>query len=286
MPDAPAPVLLDQEERLRYGAFARRLAEAARAQTLPGFDRGIAATGKPMADGGFDPVTRADRGAETAIRALIESHFPDHGIHGEEYGVKQTGNPLCWVLDPIDGTRAYISALASWGTLIALCKNGRPVLGLMDLPVVNECFTGFGDQALLCKNENERQVHVRSCPSLSQATLSTTDPYLFAPGAERTAFETLRVATRLQRYGLDSTAYGALARGSLDLVVETGLQAYDIAALIPIVEGAGGQVTNWSGGRAWNGGQVLASGDARIHEAALDVLSAAAQGAAGASPAF
>lgn len=277
MPDTPLPALLDQEDRQRYGTFAGRLAEAARAQTLPGFDRGIAATGKPMADGSFDPVTRADRGAEAVMRALIESDFPDHGIDGEEYGVKQTGSPLCWVLDPIDGTRAYISALASWGTLIALCKNRRPVLGLMDQPLLAERFIGYGDHAELFKDGNRRALQVRPCASLGEATMTTTDPYLFAPGAEGAAFDALRAATRLQRYGLDCTAYGALARGGLDLVVETGLQSYDIAALIPIVEGAGGQVSDWRGGAAWHGGQVLATGDTRLHEQALEILSVAAR---------
>ncbi len=276
MPDAPLPALLDPEERHRFGAFARRLAEAARRHTLQGFDRGIAATGKPMANGGFDPVTRADRAAEAAIRALIEKHFPTHGIHGEEHGIKQTGDPLCWVLDPIDGTRAYISALSSWGTLIALCRDRRPVLGLMDLPVPGECFFGFGDEAQILVNGETRPLQTRPCATLEQATISTTDPYLFMPGPERDAFEALRAASRLQRYGLDCAAYGALARGGLDLVVETGLQVYDIAALIPIIEGAGGQVSDWSGGAAWQGGQVLATGDARLHEAALKILSRAA----------
>ena len=276
MPDTPMPALLNPQDRDRYGAFARRLAEAARVHTLQGFDRGIAATGKPMQDGGFDPVTRADRDAEAAIRALIEEAFPSHGIHGEEYGVKPGGSPFCWVLDPIDGTRAYISALACWGTLIALCRHGRPVLGLMDLPVPGECFIGFGDTAQLFANGKARALQVRPCAALADATISTTDPYLFSPGRERDAFEALRAASRLQRYGLDCSAYGALARGGLDLVVETGLQAYDIAALVPIIEGAGGQVTDWRGGTAWQGGQVLATGDQRLHEQALRILAPAA----------
>ena len=272
MSDQPLPPLLSAAERARFGPFALELADTARAITLQYFARGIAVEAKALKHGAFDPVTRADREAEAAIRGLIETHFPDHGIRGEEYGIKPGHSDFAWVLDPIDGTRAYISALASWGTLIALTRHDRPVLGLMDLPVLGERFVGFGDAAQLHKDgQSARALQVRACSALAEATISTTDPYLFR-GAEKPAFEAIRAASRLQRYGLDCAAYGALARGGLDLVIESGLEDYDIAALIPMVEGAGGQVTNWSGGPAWQGGQVLASGDARLHSQALEIL--------------
>ncbi len=255
-------------------AFARTLADAARTVSMRHFGTGLDAQGKPAA-GGFDPVTIADRGAEEAMRSLITAHYPDHGIRGEEYGIHQPDAAHKWVLDPIDGTRAYISHLPVWGTLIALIGDGtdpaRPVLGVMDQPVLDERFEGDGNTASVTCANTHHPITTRMCADLAQATLSTTDPYLF-PASEKEGFEALRSATRLQRYGLDCYGFATLARGGLDLVVETGLQDYDIAALIPIIEGAGGQITSWDGGPAWHGGQVLASGDARIHEQALAIL--------------
>ncbi len=270
------PRLLGEEERAAFGRFSFALADAAMAVTLAHFDTPIGVEVKPDHPSGYDPVTIADRGAERAIRDLLDARYPDHGIRGEEYGVKDTKGDFHWVLDPIDGTRAFISALPVWGTLIALTRNTRPVLGIMDQPVTGERFFGLGDTAWLYKNgQQQRALSVRPCEGLHAATLCTTDPHLFTQ-EERPAFDTLRKKTRLQRYGLDCYAYAALARGGVDLVIESGLQDYDIAALIPIVEGAGGRVTNWSGRPAWQGGQVLASGDARVHEEALRLLTKAA----------
>jgi len=270
------PRLLDEEERANFGGFSFALADAAKAVTLAHFDTPIGVEVKPDHPSGYDPVTIADRDAERAIRDLLDTHYPDHGIRGEEYGVKDARSEFHWVLDPIDGTRAFISALPVWGTLIALTRKGRPVLGIMDQPVTGERFFGLGDAAWLYKNDQQqRALKTRPCEGLQTATLCTTDPNLFTP-KERPAFEMLRQKTRLQRYGLDCYAYAALARGGVDLVIETGLQDYDIAALIPIVEGAGGTVTNWSGGTAWHGGQVLATGDKRVHDEALALLASAA----------
>ncbi len=270
------PHLLCDDERAKFGPFITTLADAARDITLKHFDTAVDVDVKPDHPSGYDPVTIADRGAEQAIRALLDKHYPDHGIRGEEFGVKAGRDAFAWVLDPIDGTRAFISALPVWGTLIAQTRNNRPVLGLMDQPVTGERFIGFGDEAWLYKGgQQQRRLSVRPCEMLALATLCTTDPNLFND-KERPAFEALRKKTRLQRYGLDCYAYAALARGGIDVVVESGLQDYDIAALIPIVEGAGGTVTNWSGGPAWHGGQVLATGDARVHDEVLEILAAAA----------
>ncbi|PHS24565.1 MAG: histidinol-phosphatase [Robiginitomaculum sp.] len=270
------PRLLGEEERAIFGRFSFALADAAKVVTLAHFDTPIGVEVKPDHPSGYDPVTIADRGAERAIRDLLDGHYPEHGIRGEEYGVKDTNSDFNWVLDPIDGTRAYISALPVWGTLIALTRNIRPVLGIMDQPVTGERFFGLGDEAWLYKGgQKQRRLKTRPCKDLRTATLCTTDPHLFTK-KERPVFEILRKKTRLQRYGLDCYGYAALARGGVDLVMESGLQDYDIAALIPIVEGAGGMVTNWSGGTAWQGGQVLATGDPRVHEEALALLSSAA----------
>ncbi len=267
------PPLLGVEDRAIFGPFSAALADAAQAVTLTHFDTSVIVEGKPAKNAAFDPVTIADRGAEAAIRALITAHHPAHGIRGEEYGVFEGDSEFTWVLDPIDGTRAYISALPVWGTLVALTRRTRPVLGIMDQPVTGERFIGFGDEAFLQTNHTPRRtLRTRNCASLAMATLCTTDPYLFTT-AERTGFERLRSATRLQRYGLDCYGYAALARGGIDLVIESGLEDYDIAALIPIVEGAGGIITNWRGEPAWHGGQVLACGDARIHQEAMAILS-------------
>jgi histidinol-phosphatase len=269
---ATMPDLLDAKERAVFGPFCARLADAAKAITLKHFDVSVPVEAKPSDRHDFDPVTKADRGAERAIRASIEAKFPTHGIRGEEYGNKPGTSKFCWVLDPIDGTRAYISALPVWGTLIALTRDSRPVMGLMDQPVTGERFIGFGDEAYLYwQSKPRRKLQTRSCSALEAATIATTDVYLFSE-PERQYFEALRSRSRLQRYGLDCYGYAALARGGLDLVIESGLEDYDIAALIPIVEGAGGIVTNWSGGTAWQGGQVLASGDARLHDEALEIL--------------
>jgi histidinol-phosphatase len=270
------PDLLNAKERAVFGPFCAVLADAAKAITLKHFDVSVPVEEKPSDRHDFDPVTKADRGAERAIRASIEAKFPTHGIRGEEYGIKPGTSAFCWVLDPIDGTRAYISALPVWGTLIALTRDRRPVMGLMDQPVTGERFIGFGDEAYLYRqNQPRKKLQIRPCSALEVATIATTDVYLFSDD-ERQCFEGLRSRSRLQRYGLDCYGYAALARGGLDLVIESGLEDYDIAALIPIIEGAGGIVTDWSGGTAWQGGQVLASGDKRLHAEALEILATGA----------
>jgi len=256
--------------------FAHKLANAAQKPALQYF-RQQAEVQNKLGCGEFDPVTLADRQAEQAIRALIESQYPGHNIRGEEFGEKQTGSKWKWVIDPIDGTRAYISGLPVWGVLIGLYYSGQPVLGIMDQPFTKERFTGSANGSFLYQNGHKTRISTRSCSALSSATISTTDPYLFNP-QERIAFETIRETSRLQRYGLDCYAYSMLAMGGIDLVIETDLQDYDIAALIPIIEAAGGIISNWSGGSAAKGGQILASGDQQLHKAALEILRHAAKG--------
>lgn len=247
-------------------AFAGTLADAAGSAILPHFRQSIAVHDKAGQDD-FDPVTEADRAGEAAMRRLIEDRFPDHGIIGEEFDDKPSASGLSWVLDPIDGTRAFICGLPLWGTLIALADGGRPVLGVVDQPYLKERFVGMGDGATL----NGRPLRTRACGDLADAALSTTGIAWFTP-AEQAAFLAVEARARLTRYGYDCYAYCMVAHGFLDLVVEAGLQPYDIQALIPIIEGAGGVVTDWTGGDAAGGGQIIAAGDRRVHAQALEVL--------------
>jgi histidinol phosphatase-like enzyme (inositol monophosphatase family) len=217
------------------------------------------------------PVTEADRGAEEAMRALIARTFPDHGIIGEEYGMDRADADYVWVLDPIDGTGAFITGKPSFGTLIGLCRKGEPVLGVINQPVLDERWIGGRG---LPTTFNGAPVRCRPCPSLDKAALFTTAPELFARPEDAAGFERLRKATKLRRYGCDCYAYGLVALGFADLVCEAGLKIHDFAALAPVLEGAGGQMTDWEG-RALtlaSGDRVLASGDAGLHAQALALL--------------
>ena len=208
------------------------------------------------------------------LRAILAARRPDDGIFGEEGDRVESRTGLTWVLDPIDGTRAYISGLPVWGTLIALDDGTRGRIGVVDQPFNGERFLGIAGpapRAELHDRDGIRPIATRSCPGLADATLFTTDPYLFRD-AEAEAFARLREAVRLARYGTDCYAYALLAAGHVDLVVESGLHAYDIASHVPLITAAGGVVTDWRGGDCRWGGRVIAAGDARTHAAALSVL--------------
>jgi myo-inositol-1(or 4)-monophosphatase len=263
-----------------FEKFVERLADISGEAILPFFRTSIASEDK--AHGGpFDPVTEADRAAEIAMRRLIENVFPTHGIVGEEFGSKRSDAEYVWVLDPIDGTKSFICGLPMWGTLIGLTHRGAPCYGMMHQPFTRERFFGdgqaafwrgparggFGQAAALEK----RKLGVRHCESLAQATMMTTSPLLFDEDA-RDKFHRVERAVRLPRYGGDCYAYCVLAAGHVDLIIETNLNPYDIVALIPIIEGAGGIVTTWSGDSAAQGGSIVAAGDRRIHAAALELL--------------
>lgn len=253
-----------------YG-FLRRLADASAAAIEPHFRAPLDIADKAGAGEIFDPVTEADRAAEKAMRALIAEHFPGHGILGEEFGTERGDAAMLWVLDPIDGTRAFMAGLPVWGTLVGLLEDGKPAYGMMHQPYTGELYLGDGHEAWLQDRRGERRLAVRSCAGLAEATLMTTSPFLFSP-AERAAYGRVEAGARLARYGTDCYAYCQLAAGHVDIVVEAGLAAYDIAALIPIVEGAGGLVTTWKGGPASSGGRVLAAGDRRVHAEAMAAL--------------
>jgi myo-inositol-1(or 4)-monophosphatase len=255
-------------------AFLDRLADAAGAAILPHFRSRLEVENK-LDGAAFDPVTVADRAAEAAMRALIGAHHPGHGILGEEYGSERLDADDVWVLDPIDGTRSFITGLPVWGTLIGLKRGGRPALGMMAQPFTGERFAGDGRRAWYRGPEGERALSTRACARLADAVLFTTTPALFT-AEERTAYDRVESEVRLARYGIDCYAYCMVASGFADVVVEAGLQPYDIVALIPVIEGAGGIVTSWTGGSAADGGRVVASGDPRLHEAVLARLAAGA----------
>ena len=260
---------MPQHDLPRFLAFADTLADAARAAILPYF-RAPHTVENKLADG-FDPVTDADRSAERAIRALIEREFPEHGIAGEEFGVKSSTSGYSWTLDPVDGTRAFIAGLPLWGVLIALTYEGKPIVGIMDQPYLGERFSGSALGATFTAKGETRAIKVRTCAGLSDAILSTTDQNLFRD-AEAAAFARVRGKAKLTRYGCDCYAYSMLASGFMDCVIESGLKPHDIHALIPILTAAGGGVCSWDGGSADAGGQVLAYGDPRVRDEAIALL--------------
>jgi histidinol phosphatase-like enzyme (inositol monophosphatase family) len=226
-------------------ALAERLASAAWAAIAPHFRNATAVDNK--ADAGFDPVTEADRGGERAIREVLKAERPHDAIWGEEFGIEGDREGRCWLLDPVDGTRAFVAGLPSWTTLIALCDGLKPVIGVIDQPVLGERYVGWpGGAAMRCRDGSVQTLKVSACTDLRQAVLSTTDPFIMTP-AEQGAFTHLRATAPITRYGLDAYGYARLAAGTIDMVTETGLQPYDMAALIPVVTGAGGLACNWRG---------------------------------------
>jgi len=253
-----------------FTAFIGRLATSSGETILPFFRTSLSIDNK-SASKDFDPVTEADRAAEAVMRRLIKYHFPQHGIVGEEFGNEREDADYVWVLDPIDGTKSFIAGFPIWGTLIALLHKGTPVFGMMHQPFIGERFSGDNASANYQGPSGERKLQVRRCASLKEATSYTTSPLLMN-ASDRATFARIENEVRLSRYGGDCYSYCMLAAGHLDLVVETELKPYDIAALIPIVTGAGGVVTNWEGGPAQNGGRIVAAGDQRVHEAALKLL--------------
>jgi histidinol phosphatase-like enzyme (inositol monophosphatase family) len=253
-----------------FSAFIGRLATSAGETILPFFRTSLSIENKSNALD-FDPVTEADRAAEAVMRRLIKANFPQHGIVGEEFGNEAEDADYVWVLDPIDGTKSFIAGFPTWGILIALLHQGVPVYGMMHQPFIDERFSGDNGSADYQGPSGERKLSVRRCAQLAEATCYTTSPLLMN-ASDRDAFGRIESTVRLSRYGGDCYSYCMLAAGHLDLVVESELKPYDIAALIPIITGAGGVVTNWEGEPAQNGGRIVAAGDARVHEAALKLL--------------
>lgn len=261
---------LTADQLAEYLAFAEQLADASAEAIRPFFRSQLDVTDKGRQV--FDPVTVADKAGERAMRELIRDRYPTHGILGEEDGAQSGSSPLTWVLDPIDGTRAFITGLPLWGTLIALNDGYGPVLGVMNQPFTGERYIGTAAGAS-CQGT---QLQTRPCESLSSAVVMATTPEMFQIPAQRAAFDAVANRARLTRYGGDCYAYCMLASGFVDAIVEASLQPYDIQALIPIVEGAGGVVSAWDGSSAQNGGAIVACGDRRLHAQLLEHLRHAA----------
>lgn len=255
---------------------AQEAALAARPIALRHFRKQIAVDDKSKG-GTYDPVTVADRQAEQAIRKILMSAFPDHAFLGEETGTAAGTSPYQWVVDPIDGTRAYIMGSPMWGTLIGLLHEGTPVLGILDHAFTGEMLWSSGGVSRLRHgNRPVRKLKTRSCGRLADAVFGSTHPDLFESPFKRRVLGALKAKVRMTRYGGDCYGYGLLAQGFIDVIVETGLKPFDIVALIPIVEAAGGRVTTWTGEPAASGGDIVATGDARVHEEVLQLITSVA----------
>lgn len=256
--------------------FAYGMALAAGAVILPHFRQAILVEDKRNYMG-YDPVTAADHAAEDVIRAAIKRRYPEHGIHGEERGRETGTSPFTWVIDPIDGTKSFILGQHHWGVLIALHDGAHPVLGVAHQPFVGETFLGTrGGIAQWRRGEERRTLRTRSCPRVEEAIVTTTDPRQFRTPGEQAALAAVSASARFLRYGGDCYCYTQLAMGLVDVVIESGLQPYDVQALMPLIEAAGGVITNWTGGACDQGGSVLACGDPALHAQLLNRIAVSA----------
>lgn len=251
--------------------FAVHLADLAAAQILPRFRVAIDTENKSK-DGGYDPVTVADREAEAAIRREIRRVYPDHGILGEEHGLDAGTSSYTWVLDPIDGTRAFVLGQLHWGTLIALNDGTAPIVGVMRQPYTGETFIGSAAGAELRRGSATTRLQARAASRLADVTVCATDPTMFAGAAHQQAFARLSPRARSVRFGGDCYTPCLVAAGCADLVVEAGLKPWDVQALIPIVQGAGGVITDWSGGRADRANEVIIAANRELHAEVVAAL--------------
>jgi len=250
--------------------FAKTLAEASAAAILPYFRRN---TTVDVKDGPvWDPVTEGDRAGERAIRQMIEDRYPDHAIHGEEYGIKEGRSPFTWVLDPVDGTRAFVCGMPTWATLIGLSFEGRPVVGLMNQPVVGDMFYGNPEGAWHDYRGTTAAIVTRKGVALSRATVGTTAPELYRSEENQRRFQALRRTAQLTRYGGDAYFFCLMAAGHIDIAMDCGLQPYDITPLLPIVTGAGGAAAEWTGGDLARGGNVITAGSRALLDEALAIM--------------
>lgn len=255
-----------------FAEFGLAMAQAAGQVILPHFRRAIAVEDKGS-PAGYDPVTVADRAAETVIRGEIARAYPDHGIRGEEHGWQRGSSPYTWVVDPIDGTKSFILGQLHWATLIALHDGERVVAGVAHQPYVGESFVATCDGPAQWRRGGERRnLSTRACPRLAEAIVACTHPSMFRTAQARAAFDRVADAARLTRWGGDCYAYCLLAMGLIDIVIESSLQAYDIQALMPIITAAGGVVSSWTGGDCTEGGDVVACGDPVLHAEVLKRL--------------
>ena len=255
--------------------FAHELARLSGEAILPFYRRPIEVENKnaEAAGSGFDPVTAADRAAEDVMRKALAARYPDHAIIGEEYG-RRAGSEggYSWIIDPIDGTRSFVMGFPTWGTLIGLSHEDKPLIGIMNQPFTGERFFSTEGASLYRGHGEERELKTRPCARLEDAVVACTHPDLFREEGELERFLEVKAAARMTRYGGDCYAYCMVAAGLIDAVVEAGLQVYDVAALVPIIERAGGRMTSWDGGRGDQGGRIIASGDPRLHDRLVKML--------------
>ncbi len=257
--------------------FAVHLADLAGEQILPRFRVAIGLENKSK-EGGYDPVTVADREAEAAIRREIRRVYPDHGILGEEHGFDAGASPYTWVIDPIDGTRSFVLGQLHWGTLIALNDGTAPIIGVMRQPYTGETFIGSEAGAELRRGNATTRLTARAVARLAEVTVCATDPTMFAGPAHQQAFARLAPRARAVRFGGDCYTPCLVAAGCADLVVEAGLKPWDVQALIPIVQGAGGVITDWTGGPADRAGEVIIAGNHELHAEVVAALAWAVPG--------
>lgn len=264
----PSEALLRGSVPGEFMELAVEMTDAARTIALKHFRADILIEQKADAS----PVTIADREAEIAMRALINDRFPDHGILGEEHGQESLDAKYVWILDPIDGTVSFATGFPTFGTLVALVEDGVPIIGIIDVPIMNDRWVGARNRPTTL---NGVPVSSRPCASVEQAWISASSPFMFAEGAQREGFERLRHTTvRRPVYSGNCLSYGLLASGHLDIVCEADMGPYDYMALVPVIEGAGGRMTDWNGDALTveSDGTTLATGDPARHEQVLAIL--------------
>ncbi|MFQ3361116.1 MAG: histidinol-phosphatase [Alphaproteobacteria bacterium] len=220
----------------------------------------------------FDPVTEIDKKIEFVVREIIENVHPDHGIYGEEMGIKDSNSEYCWFIDPIDGTRSFVSGIPLWGTLIGLEHNDKATIGLVDHPCLDERYIGLGKEAFVIKNGETKSISVSNCQSLSDARLGYTTYDMFKTNNNQKLFNEIYKQVKITRSGGDCYFYSLLASGYLDIIVESSLQPYDIVAIVPLIEAAGGFITTWDGSSPNRGGSIVASASSSLHDQALEIL--------------
>ena len=255
-----------------YLLFLEELIEQAGEVPLKYFRGNLAVTDKHRKGDAFDPVTRADRETEEFIRQRIAEEYPDHSIIGEEFGAKSGSGPYTWLIDPIDGTRGYISGTPMWGVLIGLKRDGECLVGALRQPYTGETWIGDGKEAYFIRQQERSRISVREHTGLDKAIVCCTHPAMYPTDESRQKFMGVVARCRFSRFGTECLGYGMLASGYVDLVVEGGLSAYDIMPLIPIVEGAGGIITDWQGKPALDGGMIVAAASEKLHAEALELL--------------
>jgi myo-inositol-1(or 4)-monophosphatase len=253
-----------------WADFAKGLAAAAGRTILPLFRQPGLVHNKQ--DGGFDPVTEADKSAEQVMRHMIEKAYPDHGITGEELPQKPASSEFVWILDPIDGTRSFICGMPTWTTLIALTRSGKAILGVVNQPYVQEMFIGGPFGSWTERASSRRRLQVRSGAELHDAILTTVAPEIYKTEKQKRVLRELRRRVRMTRFGGDAYFFAMLASGFVDIAMDADLATYDVAALVPIIEGAGGLITTWNGSDATAGGDIIAAASQELHHAALEII--------------